>query len=92
VAARRSAEAQGSGSLDQSLTAPLGSLAGSASGSGQVSGLGKAEAQLIGTDAVRGIAGSAVRTARGEADQNEETPASAAEYGLILALVGIGLG
>jgi len=69
VSTRRSASAEGSGSVDQTVAAPLGSLTGSASGSGEASGSGQADAQLLGTDAVRGIAGSAAGTARGAAGQ-----------------------
>lgn len=69
VSTRRSASAQGSGSVDQTVAAPFGSLTGSASGNGQASGSGQADAQLLGTDAVRGIAGTAVGTMRGAASQ-----------------------
>ena len=67
VAASRSAEAEGSGSLDQSIGASVGNLGSSVAGRGEASGSGRAEAQLLGTDAVRGLAGSAVGTARGAA-------------------------
>ena len=69
VSTRRSASAQGSGSVDQAVTGPLGNLTGSASGNGEARGSGQADAQLLGTDAVRGIAGTAVGTARGAASQ-----------------------
>jgi hypothetical protein len=65
VKADRRASAQGSASSDQAVTAPLGGLTGSASGSAQGSGSANGEAQLLGTDAVRGLAGSAAGTARG---------------------------
>lgn len=67
VSTRRSASAEGSGSLDQAVSAPIGSLTGSARGNAQANGSGEANAQLIGTDAVRGIAGGVVGTARGVA-------------------------
>ena len=79
VAASRSAQAQGSGSLEQSITAPLGDMGGSASGSGQARGSGQAEAQLVGTDAVRSVAGNAVGAARGAASQATGVAGSLAE-------------
>lgn len=77
VAADRKASAEGSRSVDKSLTAPLGSLSGSASGSGQASGTASGQAQLVGTDAVRGLAGSAIGTARGATSVTVSTAGSA---------------
>ena len=64
-----SASGQGSGAVGQTVTGPLGNLAGGAAGSGQASGSGSANAQLIGTDAVRG----AVQGVRGTAGQTVGT-------------------
>ena len=67
VSANRNGSAQGSGSLDQTVGSPVGNLAGSGSGTAQGSGSASADAQLLGTDAVRGLGRSAVGTARGVA-------------------------
>lgn len=64
-----SASGQGSGAVGQTVTGPLGNLAGGAAGSGQASGSGSANAQLIGTDAVRGT----VQGVRGTAGQTVGT-------------------
>lgn len=77
VAASRSAEAEGSGSLDQSIGASVGNLGSSVAGRGE----GRAEAQLLGTDAVRGLAGSAVGTARGAASAGREITGAVAGSG-----------
>jgi hypothetical protein len=65
VKADRKASAQGAGSVDQTASTSraglIGSAAGSASGSGSIGG----EAQLVGTDAVRGLVGGAAGSARG---------------------------
>lgn len=67
VSANRNGSAQGSGSLDQTVGSPVGNLAGSGSGTAQGTGSASADAQLLGTDAVRGLGRSAVGTARGVA-------------------------
>ena len=54
VSANGSANGSGQGSLTQSLDTPLNSLTASGSGSGSASGAARADAQLFGTDAVRG--------------------------------------
>jgi len=72
VAVDRSLE----GSLDaagaQIIDTPAGSGSASGSGRGSASGSGSVDAQLIGTDAVRGVAGSAVGRARGVATSARE--------------------
>lgn len=61
----------------QLLSTPLGSANGSASGSGNASGSGSADAQLVGTDAVRGVAQDTVGRGRETAAtvRNLATPA-----------------
>lgn len=54
--AKASGSAQGNGSLTQGLTTPLSSASASGNGSGNASGSGSADAQLIGTDALRATA------------------------------------
>ena len=54
ASAQGSAQDSGDGSLTQSLDTPLNSVNGSAAGSGSFAASGGGEAQLIGTDAVRG--------------------------------------
>lgn len=78
VSANRKGSAQGSGSLDQTVASPVGNLAGSGSGSAQGSGAVGADAQLIGTDTVRGLGRSAVGTARGVASTARGTVSGAA--------------
>jgi len=78
VSANRKGSAQGSGSLDQTVASPVGNLAGSGSGSAQGSGAVGADAQLIGTDAVRGLGRSTVGTARGVASTARGTVSGAA--------------
>lgn len=63
VKADRKITANGSGNVANSATSPVTSLTSGASGNGSVAGSGAADAQLIGTDAVRGT----VRSARGTA-------------------------
>lgn len=64
------------GSLDaagaQIIDTPAGSGSASGSGRGSASGSGSADAQLIGTDAVRGVVGSAAGRARGVATSARE--------------------
>ncbi|ALR19226.1 hypothetical protein [Sphingobium baderi] len=67
VKADRNVNAAGGGTTTNSLTSPVSSLTGSASGNGSASGSGGVDAQLIGTDAVRGTAQSAVGEVRGQA-------------------------
>ncbi|MCA1661297.1 MAG: S8 family serine peptidase [Novosphingobium sp.] len=67
VRAERNADGNANGSAANATTLPGGSLLGSASGGAAASGSGSAEAQLIGTDAVRGMTASAAGTARGAA-------------------------
>lgn len=74
ASARGSAQGSGSGSLTQSLDTPLKSVAATGSGSGSAAGSIGGDAQLIGTDAVRGTlhqtrdkAGNTVTTYRDHA-------------------------
>ncbi|MBX7532308.1 hypothetical protein K3165_05150 [Qipengyuania sp. 1XM1-15A] len=64
VSVTRSLDAGLEGTTSQLIDSPLGSASGDASGSGSASGSGNANAQLIGTDAVRSTAGDAVGRAR----------------------------
>lgn len=65
--AERNAQANGSGDLSQTVSGPMRSVTGNASGNAEASGSGSMDAQLIGTDAVGGLAGQATGTARGAA-------------------------
>lgn len=67
VRAERNADANGSGDLSQTVSGPMRSVTGSASGNARASGSGSADAQLIGTDAIGALAGQASGTARGAA-------------------------
>ena len=64
VSVTRSLDAGLDGSASQLIDSPLGSASGSAAGSGSASGSGSANAQLIGTDAIRGAADDTVGRAR----------------------------
>ncbi|ANY21200.1 hypothetical protein A6F68_02710 [Tsuneonella dongtanensis] len=79
VSANRKASAQGSGSIDQTVTSPLGGLTGSGSGSAQGSGAASGDAQLVGTDAVRNLAGNTAATARSQAMMARDTASGAVE-------------
>ncbi|MFM6829663.1 MAG: hypothetical protein ACKOVA_04920 [Novosphingobium sp.] len=65
VHADRSANANGGGSIAQTVSTPTRMISGSGSGSASGSASSSADAQLIGTDAVRQTAGSVAGTARG---------------------------
>lgn len=65
VEARRSANANGAVSVAQLADTPISAISGSASGAGNASGNGEAQTQLIGTDALRSIAGSTAGQVRG---------------------------
>ena len=74
ASAQGNAQGSGSGSLTQSLDTPLNSVAATGSGSGSAAGSIGGDAQLIGTDAVRGTlhqirdkAGNTVTTYRDHA-------------------------
>lgn len=69
VRASGSASGKGSADTNQSLTGPLGNVAGSGRGSAQAGGAGSADAQLIGTDGLTGT----VQTVRGTAGQTVGT-------------------
>lgn len=85
---RRSGRVSAERSIDTGVTAaasdlvetPLVSGQGSASGEGRASGSGSAEAQLIGTDGVRAIAGEGAARARGTVStvRNVAIPAAGA--------------
>lgn len=64
VAIDRSVDGSLDATTSQLLDTPAGSAAGSASGSGNAAGSGSANAQLIGTDAVRGVAQETVGRTR----------------------------
>jgi hypothetical protein len=80
---RVNADGQGSGSLlgdlDSTVSTPTRSSNARASGGESASGGGSASAQLVGTDAVRGLAGSAVSQAHGTMQQGR-----AAAQGLLV--------
>ena len=63
----RSADASAAGSVAQTASTPTRTISGSGSGNASGSARGSADAQLIGTDAVRRTAGTAVVTTRGVA-------------------------
>ena len=65
VSTRNSAQGQGQGSLTQTLATPTRSVTAQGQGAGSAGGSADADAQLIGTDAVRGLAGTARGTASG---------------------------
>lgn len=65
VKANRSANADGSANVTQMVDTPILPMGAAASGNGNASGEGSAEAQLIGTDALRSASGSAIGQARG---------------------------
>lgn len=65
VHADRSADANVTGSIAETVSAPTRMVSGSGSGSAAGNASGNADAQLIGTDAVRQSAGNAVTTTRG---------------------------
>lgn len=67
VNANRSAEAAAGGDLSQVVATPTRAIGGNASGNASGSGSGSLDAQLIGTDAVRGTAQSVRGTASGAA-------------------------
>ena len=65
VHADRNASATGGGDLSQTVGTPARMIGGNASGNASGNGSGSLDAQLIGTDAVRGTAQSAQDTASG---------------------------
>jgi len=67
VHADRSADASATGSVAQAVSTPTRMVSGSGSGSAAGSANGNVDAQLIGTDAVRQTAGSALAATRGVA-------------------------
>lgn len=69
VEAQRSADLAGAASIGQLASTPIAPIGGLAGGEGSASGNGEAQAQLIGTDAVRSTAGSLVGQARDTADR-----------------------
>lgn len=90
VKADRSASANGSGDATQSLTGPASALTGNASASGNASAGGSLDAQLLGTDAVRGTAEgvkSSASQAQGNATQ-ETRDAAVQGQGQSQGLIG----
>lgn len=83
VSLDRSLDTGVAATTDQVLGTPLGAAGGSASGSGNASGSGSANAQLVGTDTVRGLAGQGVGRAREGVStvRNLATPAVGAAQG-----------
>lgn len=86
VEADGAANGRGNGSVAQSATGPLGAVTGSGQGSANASGSGSADAQLIGTDAVRPAvgdlrnkAGQTVGTTRDRAGNIVQSTRGAAE-------------
>lgn len=79
--ADRNVQANGSSDLSQTVTGPMRSVTGSASGNGGASGAGSADAQLIGTDTVGTLAGQASGTARGAAQAASQRGQAAAGSG-----------
>lgn len=77
VEARRSADIAGAVSVAQLANTPIAPIGADASGSGNASGNGEAQAQLIGTDAVGSVAGNAVGQARATAGSAQGLAASA---------------
>ena len=77
VSINRSLDAGIDATSSQLLDTPAGMVTGEAAGSGSASGAGNANAQLIGTDAVRGAAGDAAGRARNGVStvRNLATPA-----------------
>ncbi|MXO67466.1 hypothetical protein GRI72_01290 [Altererythrobacter marinus] len=99
---RRSGRVSAERSIDTGVTAaasdlvetPLVSGQGSASGEGRASGSGSAEAQLIGTDGVRAIAGEGAARARGTVStvRNVAIPAAGAARDRAGSLAGQAVG
>ncbi len=86
VEADGAANGRGNGSVTQSATGPLGAVTGSGQGSANASGSGSADAQLLGTDAVRPAvgdlrnkAGQTVGTTRDRAGNIVQSTRGAAE-------------
>lgn len=78
VRADRSASGSIGGTLESATDLPRRSLAGSANGSASGSASGNADAQLIGTDSVRGVTSRAAGTARDALDRTRERAGNAA--------------
>lgn len=88
VHADRNASATGGGDLSQVVGTPTRMIGGDASGNASANGSGSLDAQLIGTDAVRGIAQSAQRTANGAA-QSARGTAGGTGSGALASLGGL---
>lgn len=78
VHADRNAEANGGGDLSQVVSTPGRTIGGNAAGNGSASGAGNADAQLIGTDAIRSSAAAARGTASGAGSRAAQTGQGAA--------------
>lgn len=82
VKADRRITANGGGNASSSITNPVSSLTSGASGNGNVAGSGAADAQIIGTDAVRGTVQSVrgtVQTAKSDATLHARNTAGSAQ-------------
>ena len=86
VHADRSASATGGGDLSHAVGTPTRMISGTASGNASGNGSGSLDAQLLGTDAVRGTAQSARGTAGGAAQMARGTAGDAGSG----ALAGVG--
>jgi len=73
VEANRRADARGAAGIGQVVDNPIAPLTGDASASGSAAGEGNASAQLVGTDAVRGLAGEGAAQASGAAAAGQPT-------------------
>lgn len=91
VHADRNADASGGGAVSQVVGTPTRMIGGGASGSANGSGSGSLDAQLLGTDAVRGAAQSARETGSGAA-QSARGSANGAASGAAQSANGAGSG
>ena len=81
VDANRRADASGSAGIGQVVHNPVAPLNSAASASGSASGEGSASAQLVGTDAVRGLAGQGAAHASGAAAAGQTAATGLASQG-----------
>lgn len=86
--ADRNASAAGGGDLSQAVGAPTRVIGGNASGNASANGSGSLDAQLIGTDAMRGAAQSARGTASGAA-QSASGTAGGTSSGALASVGGL---
>ncbi|MCL6250573.1 hypothetical protein M3P36_05890 [Altererythrobacter sp. KTW20L] len=81
VDANRRADARGSAGIGQVVDNPIAPLTGDASASGSAGGEGNASAQLVGTDAVRGLAGQGASQASSAAQATQSAATGLASQG-----------